>query len=112
MEKIKCHEMEKSNRDIVFDPDVLVHNTAQSELNSMMQDIVQNINQTNFQKYFNVSISSAFDDLIEIVSQENKHSSDLSQLPTRFRDHFGIRIMKCQPSSKQYCEKATMDLYR
>ena len=52
-----------------------------------------------FVKYLNFSMSTALD-IMEDVDEDSPQKD------------FPISIMKCQPSSKIYCEKTTADLYR
>ena len=99
-----------NHHDHCFNADILLKHISKSELCSIMDELVDDLRQENFLKYFTVSMSTGLEEMeMEYENAKDKHNQEMHN---KLRENFPISIMKCQPSSKQYCEKATMDLYR
>lgn len=93
-----------------FNAEILLKHIQKNELCSIMDELVDDLRQENFLKYFTVSMSTGLEEME--MEYENAKDKFNQEMQNKLRENFPISIMKCQPSSKQYCEKATMDLYR
>lgn len=85
----------------VFNPEIFIKNTDSQTLCQIMQEIIQIFPQDSFLKHLTIRLSPYLDAL------EEEEQNDAEKKPS-----FPINILKCQPSSKPFCEKATQDLYR
>ena len=89
----------------IFQADIFVNNTSSTELGNIMQDVLAALSDHDFINYFTVSSSRA-------IAEYDRQLEEATEAPDHPHAEFPLGIIRCRPSSKQYCEDTTMDLYR
>jgi hypothetical protein len=76
-----------------------------------MQAILGALSAHDFINYLTVSTGRAISEYDRKIEEEKEdRAKESSEGPSHVE--FPLSIMRCQPSSKQYCETTTMDLFR
>ena len=111
--------MQQALNQDVFDMSVLINNSRDSEVTEMMTNVIEVLKDPEFVKYFTVDVGNA----LEVFEEELSDQAALNRSQTEDatseekakrskKVELGIAIMKCQPSSRSYCEDTTRDLFR
>jgi len=121
IEKFVKQSKQRQFNENIFHTDVLINNCKDSEIADMMANVIEAMTDREFLRYFTVSVGTALDvfeeemsDLNPVVAKQPKGRYDDSDddVQKSKKVELGISIMKCQPSSRNYCETTTADLFR
>lgn len=113
---MKKSSKEELNQD-VFDLKVLTSNSKDNEIAEIMTNVIESLTDRDFVKYFTVGVGNALDIFEDEISELNPVVRPIGDAaedePKKTKKvELGITIMKCQPSSRNYCEATTRDLFR
>lgn len=100
---------------------VLINNCKDNEITEMMTNVIDVLKDPEFVRYFTVDVGNALDIFEEEIqdqyaamnkSQQVEDAESIHEQKKQKKIELGIAIMKCQPSSRVYCENTTRDLFR
>ena len=79
--------------DHCFNAEILLKHIQKSDLCSIMDELVEDLRQENFLRYFTVSMSTGLEEMeMEYDNAKDKYNQEMHN---KLRENFPISIMKC-----------------